>query len=95
MRQERLKRTLAMARRAVTLATGYALVLVGGVLFFLPGPGLPLVLAGLALLGRELPWARRLQLRVQHAARSVAGRVSRYRARTRAGSAPLSPGPAK
>jgi hypothetical protein len=33
---------------------------VGGALLVLPGPGLPLVVAGLALLEKDQPWARRL-----------------------------------
>ena len=53
------------ARRYATLATGWTLIGVGGVLLFLPGPGIPLILGGLALLGREAPWARRLDHRLR------------------------------
>ncbi len=49
------------ARRWFSLGAGFALLAVGAALLVLPGPGIPLVLAGLALLGRELPWARRLR----------------------------------
>jgi len=32
---------------------------VGIALLVLPGPGIPLIVAGLALLGTQFPWARR------------------------------------
>ena len=51
--------------RALRLAAGSALLITGGALLVLPGPGIPLVLAGLALLARDLPWARRLQATVR------------------------------
>ncbi len=53
------------ARRYATLSVGWALLVAGGLLLFLPGPGLPLVLGGLAVLGREAAWARRLRERVE------------------------------
>jgi Putative transmembrane protein (PGPGW) len=47
-------------RRFATLAAGWTLVVAGGLMLFLPGPGLVVILGGLAVLGREAPWARRL-----------------------------------
>jgi hypothetical protein len=47
-------------RRIALLLAGWALLTAGACLFFLPGPGVPLVFAGLALLGQEQQWARRL-----------------------------------
>jgi hypothetical protein len=55
----------ARMRRVGTLAAGWTLLLAGTVLLVLPGPGIPLMLAGLALLGRELAWARKLRERIQ------------------------------
>jgi hypothetical protein len=57
----------AAALRWAVLVGGWALLVSGALLLVLPGPGLPLVVAGLALLGRESPWARRLcdRLRAQ------------------------------
>jgi hypothetical protein len=56
-------RTRAEARppllRIVRMAAGWSLLAVGGALLVLPGPGIPLVLGGLALLSREHRWARR------------------------------------
>jgi len=57
--------TRRRARRYATLSAGWALLAVGAVLLVLPGPGFPLVLGGLALLGREVTWARRLRRRLQ------------------------------
>jgi hypothetical protein len=51
--------------RAARLAGGWSLLLLGGALLLLPGPGIPLVIAGLALLARDLPWARRLAERLR------------------------------
>ncbi|MFO0583691.1 MAG: PGPGW domain-containing protein [Anaeromyxobacter sp.] len=38
---------------------GYTLLAAGAALLVLPGPGIPLVLGGLALLAKDRPWARR------------------------------------
>jgi hypothetical protein len=48
-------------RRWAVLSTGYGLLGLGGILLFLPGPGTPLVLGGLALLSTEASWAARLR----------------------------------
>ncbi len=51
-------------RRGGRLAAGGALLVVGAVLVPLPGPGLPVVAAGLLVLAPELPWARRARRRL-------------------------------
>ena len=61
-------------KRYVTLTAGWTLVAVGAVLLVLPGPGLPVLLGGIALLGRESEGARRLQ-------RSIAQRFQALRSR--------------
>jgi len=48
-------------RRAAIVTSGFALLLAGAALLVLPGPGIPLVAAGLALLSLEFAWARRLR----------------------------------
>ncbi len=53
------------ARRYAVLAMGYALVGAGAAMLVLPGPGVPVLLGGLAVLGREQAWARRLQERIR------------------------------
>ena len=47
------------ARRVAVLIGGSVLLLAGIVLLVLPGPGVPLIFVGLAVLGTQLPWARR------------------------------------
>ena len=70
----------AAARRWAVLVGGWALLVVGALLLVLPGPGLPLLLAGLALLGRESPWARRLCDRLKARLARIRGRASPGRA---------------
>jgi hypothetical protein len=73
--------------RIGTIALGYLLLAAGAVLLFLPGPGIPLILAGLAVVGRQQHWARRLDGRLRLGAARVARRVSSRR-RSPTGSAP-------
>jgi hypothetical protein len=67
-------------RRWASLGGGYALLVVGGMLLVLPGPGLPLIIAGLALLERDAPWARRLRVRIQERLRRLGRREHRSEA---------------
>jgi uncharacterized protein (TIGR02611 family) len=48
------------AKRLVKIVVGFTLLLLGAVLLFTPGPGWPVVFAGLVLLAAEFIWARRL-----------------------------------
>lgn len=61
-----------MIRRALVVAGGFALLVAGGLLMVLPGPGIPLVVAGLGLLSLEFEWARRLRKYLTHHVRRVA-----------------------
>ena len=61
-----------MIRRALVVVGGFALLAAGGVLMVLPGPGIPLVVAGLGLLSLEFEWARRLRRYVMRHAKRVA-----------------------
>ena len=61
-----------MIRRAGIVVAGFALLLAGAALLVLPGPGIPLVVAGLALLSLEFHWARRLRDWVLRRAERVA-----------------------
>ena len=57
------------------IVAGTVLLVVGIALLVLPGPGIPLIVAGLALLGTQFPWARRaldwLRTRAKRAAAAV------------------------
>jgi hypothetical protein len=46
--------------RVARIITGFTLVAAGLFMLVLPGPGVLTILAGLAVLGRDLPWAARL-----------------------------------
>ena len=61
-----------MIRRALVVVGGFALLAAGGALMVLPGPGIPLVVAGLGLLSLEFEWARRLRVYVVGHAKRVA-----------------------
>lgn len=51
--------------KAIVVLMGFTLLLTGVVLLFLPGPGLAIIAAGLALLAVEFLWARRLLRRMK------------------------------
>ena len=48
-----------LIRRVARLVAGFTLVILGIFLLVLPGPGLVTIAAGLALLSRDVPFARR------------------------------------
>jgi hypothetical protein len=50
--------------RILRVAAGGSLLVVGALLLVLPGPGIPLLVLGLALLSRDVPWARRARERL-------------------------------
>jgi uncharacterized protein (TIGR02611 family) len=58
-RRERHRRRSRIVRAAVALA-GFVVVLAGLAMIPLPGPGLLIVAAGLAILALEFAWAERL-----------------------------------
>lgn len=78
-----MRRVLVRASTMVAVSTiGSVLVVAGVVLLFLPGPGLVLIIAGVAVLAREFRWARRLRDRLARRARELRTR-SRVRRLTR------------
>jgi uncharacterized protein (TIGR02611 family) len=48
------------SKRATVFVVGVALLVVGLIMFVTPGPGIVLVVAGLAVLGTEFAWAEHL-----------------------------------
>ncbi len=70
------------ARRIAVAVLGGVLVVVGVVLSVLPGPGLVLVIAGLAVLATEFAWANSA-LRMAKRQAGAAGDVVRRRFRQR------------
>lgn len=47
-------------KKLIVIVIGPLLILLGILLLVLPGPGIVLIIAGIALLGTEYHWARRL-----------------------------------
>lgn len=75
---ERWKRAPGPARKIVAGVVGVSLIAGGTLLIVLPGPfTMPLLLAGLAVLGTEYQWARR----TLEAAHKRAGRTKQAMAR--------------
>jgi len=63
--------TLQQAKRVVRVVMGFTILLFGFVLLFLPGPGVVIIVLGLALLGTEFVWARKLMKRFKKQAHNV------------------------
>lgn len=65
------KMTYKTLRRLLILLIGGTMVLIGLVMFFTPGPGVLVILVGLALLATEFIWARILLRKFKEKAQSV------------------------
>jgi hypothetical protein len=70
-------------RWAGVAAVGGALVLTGLVLLVLPGPGIPLLIAGLVILATEFAWAESLLRRVKQHGTALTSTVSDRLGRSR------------
>lgn len=68
------------ARKSAVTVTGGALLVAGAAMLVLPGPGILVILAGLAVLATEYAWAHRLLTRMRERA-SQAARTVRERSR--------------
>jgi uncharacterized protein (TIGR02611 family) len=65
-REETKERARASIRlRLIRMTAGFGLLIVGGLLLILPGPGWLCIAAGLAILSRDVAWAERALARVQ------------------------------
>ena len=77
------------SRRIAVSLVGAALLGAGLVMVVTPGPGLPVVLLGLLVLGTEYAWARRVlettRERAARTARRVRDRTTRRRTKERGG----------
>jgi len=54
---------------------GFVLLAIGVALLVLPGPGLLVIAAGIAVLALEFPWAERLSKRIQAAVGTLLRRL--------------------
>ncbi len=81
----------AGARRVAILLGGSVLLLAGVAMLVLPGPGVALIFAGLAVLGTRVPWARRTHLWMQSRLRAALARLVARTRRARAAAPRSSP----
>lgn len=69
------RRTWRFMRLLLVLIVGMTLVLVGLLMTLGPGPGVIILLFGLALLGTEFVWARRIMVRLHSTAAGMGQRL--------------------
>ena len=73
------KRQHPVVRRVVVAIVGGVLLLVGIALLVLPGPGVIVILAGIAVLSLEFEWAERLVARIRAVVEPLLARIKRRR----------------
>ena len=57
--------SLQHAKRLVKIVFGFTMLLLGVIMLVTPGPGVPIIIFGLALLAAEFVWAQRLLNRIK------------------------------
>ena len=67
--------TLKQAKRVITVLFGFTVLLFGVIMLVTPGPGVAAIVVGLAILGTEFVWARRLYKRFQDGANNIKNSV--------------------
>lgn len=65
-----VNRALRHARRGIVLVVGLTVLAIGAALIVLPGPAFVVIPVGLAILGTEFVWARRLLRHIKDRARN-------------------------
>ena len=80
-----MNKVLKQTKRFVILLVGATLVLIGLALLVLPGPGIVVVIAGLAVLATEFVWAQQLLEKAKESAKRAKNKVAQ-KARSRKGS---------
>jgi len=81
--REWLTRLPRPVRVPLVVVTGCTLLLAGTAMLVLPGPGLLVMFAGVAVLSAEFPWAGRLVVRIRLLVRRVWVPVRRWLGRER------------
>ncbi len=66
-------KTLQQAKRLIIFVIGITVLLIGCLLALpgIPGPGILIIIAGLAILGTEFIWAKKLLKRFEHHANNI------------------------
>lgn len=57
--------SLRRAKRLVKIVFGFTMLVLGVIMLVTPGPGVPVIIFGLALLAAEFVWAQRLLNRIK------------------------------
>ena len=70
-------KTLKQAKRVISVLVGFTVLLFGVLLAIpgVPGPGFLVIIAGLAILGTEFIWARRLLKKFKDGANNIKNSV--------------------
>ncbi len=63
--------TVRQAKRLIKIVIGFTILLGGCIMLVTPGPGIPTVVGGLAILATEFVWAKRLMDRVKDGANNL------------------------
>jgi uncharacterized protein (TIGR02611 family) len=62
-------------RRLIVLVIGSTVLIAGVLMLVLPGPGILVIIVGLAILATEFVWAERLLVRARERAARVVGKL--------------------
>lgn len=89
--KELLAFILRSTKRIVVLVIGLALVVGGIALLVLPGPGLLVIIAGLAVLASEFAWAEHLLDKAKEQAAKAGGAAKKGLGRLRRSKEPTDP----
>ncbi len=73
----------ASSQRWLVILAGFALLVGGVALLVLPGPGIVVIIAGLALLAREFVWAEKALDKAKAKAAAGAGAAKKLARRTK------------
>lgn len=60
--------TVQQAKRLIRIVIGFTVLLFGCIMLVTPGPGMAAIVGGLAILGTEFVWAKKLMNRVKDGA---------------------------
>ncbi|GAB4535991.1 MAG: hypothetical protein Fur0020_03700 [Thermodesulfovibrionia bacterium] len=63
--------TLRQLKRLIIFIAGFTILLIGVALLVLPGPGIVTIVLGLAILGTEFVWARRIYMRLKDGSNNI------------------------
>jgi len=64
-------KTIKQAKRLIKVVIGFTVLLLGVIMLVTPGPGIVTIILGLAILGTEFVWAKRLMKRFEKEANNV------------------------